>query len=83
MQKWLFIILGVILLVGILFYFKYSRITRLKRRYMQLTHQSHQIAYESLQWQLNKLKTKTPASPMQSELLSRASLRASTGSSQS
>jgi hypothetical protein len=29
MQKWLIIILGVILLVGILFYFKYSRITRL------------------------------------------------------
>ena len=60
MQKWLIIILGVILLVGILFYFKYSRITRLKRRYMQLTHQSPQIAHESLQWQLNKLKTKTP-----------------------
>jgi hypothetical protein len=60
MQKWLIIIIGVILLVGILFYLKYSRITRLKRRYMQLTHQSPQIAYESLQWQLNKLKTKTP-----------------------
>lgn len=60
MQKWLIIILGVVLLVGIIFYLKYSRIARLKRRYMQLTHQSPQIADESLQWQLNKIKMKTP-----------------------
>lgn len=27
---------------------------------MQLTHQNPQVANESLKWQLNKLKTKTP-----------------------
>lgn len=58
--KWLIIVFGVILLVGILFYCKYSKISRLKRRYMKLTHQSPRIACESLQWQLNRLKAKTP-----------------------
>lgn len=51
---------GLLLLVGILCCLKNGRINRLKRRYMQLTHQNSQVAAESLQWQFDKLKTKTP-----------------------
>lgn len=60
MKTFVVVFAVVLLLAGILYYLKYSRIARFRNRYAQLTHQSPQVAQESLQLQLEKLKVRTP-----------------------